>query len=91
MSVNSDIRAVVIPVNTPAHVVDWAAAYLRAVDWMISRLRAFLRWRAQRRAIAHLHTLSDHVLRDIGIHRSDIEAAVRGYQPEWVNPRGLLH
>lgn len=79
MSAHWDIRAVVMPVNTPAHVVDWAATYLRAVDWMISHLRAFTRWREQRRAIGDLHRLDDRMLQDIGIDRSQIEGAVCGH------------
>lgn len=38
---------------------------------------AYARWRAERRAIAHLRTISDRQLRDIGIVRSQIELAVR--------------
>lgn len=39
---------------------------------------------AQRRTIARLHELDDHILRDIGLERADIEVAVySGY----VRPR----
>lgn len=31
----------------------------------------------ERRAIAHLHAMTDAQLRDIGVHRGDIEYAVR--------------
>ena len=35
-------------------------------------------WRLQETAIAHLKSMSDHELRDIGISRSQIEWGVRG-------------
>jgi len=53
-----------------------AAARVHAI------LRAYAEERA-RRAVAHeLQRLSDHTLRDIGLHRSQIDAIVRGdYRP----------
>ncbi len=38
----------------------------------------YLGWREEQIAIAHLKGLNDHYLKDIGISRDDIEAAVRG-------------
>ncbi len=35
-------------------------------------------WRARRASIGELSRLDDHLLKDIGIHRSEIRAAVNG-------------
>lgn len=35
-------------------------------------------YRRHRAAIQKLHTLDDHMLKDIGVRREDIEVAVRG-------------
>ncbi len=40
--------------------------------------RAYARWRKHQRAMAQLAALDNHMLKDIGIDRSEIEAAVRG-------------
>ena len=51
------------------------AAVGRAVKrWWLARLAK----RMERAAIGHLHAMSDRELKDIGIHRSQIEFAVRG-------------
>jgi uncharacterized protein YjiS (DUF1127 family) len=39
---------------------------------------AYLTWRIERVAIAHLEAMSDRELEDIGLSRSQIESAVRG-------------
>jgi uncharacterized protein YjiS (DUF1127 family) len=39
---------------------------------------AYLTWQLERAAIAHLSRLSARELKDIGLHRSQIPAAVRG-------------
>jgi uncharacterized protein YjiS (DUF1127 family) len=39
---------------------------------------AYLTWQLERAASAHLSRLSDRELKDIGLHRSQIPAAVRG-------------
>jgi uncharacterized protein YjiS (DUF1127 family) len=49
---------------------DLRAEYLRDL-W-----RQILSWRRHRTAIAQLNALDDAVLKDIGLHRSGIEAAV---------------
>jgi uncharacterized protein YjiS (DUF1127 family) len=41
-------------------------------------LRAALRRRNARLAAAQLHAMTDHQLADLGIHRGQIEAVVRG-------------
>lgn len=51
------------------------AAFLRS---LLSRLRSWLRRRA---AIAELNALDDEALKDVGLHRSGIEAAVRETRP----------
>ena len=53
--------------------------------------RSFARWREQRRAIACLHVLSDHELRDIGLHRSRIGAPVLGGDREGQSCRHFHH
>jgi uncharacterized protein YjiS (DUF1127 family) len=40
--------------------------------------RQFWAWLTRRNAAARLRTLDDRLLKDIGLHRSEIEAAVRG-------------
>ncbi|MGI9406058.1 MAG: DUF1127 domain-containing protein [Hyphomicrobiaceae bacterium] len=45
---------------------------------MMRMWNAHIERREQNRAIAHLHGLSDHHLKDIGVSRSEITAAVRG-------------
>ncbi len=51
------------------------SAFLRS---LLSRLRSWLRRRA---AIAELNALDDTALKDVGLHRSGIEAAVREARP----------
>jgi uncharacterized protein YjiS (DUF1127 family) len=41
-------------------------------------LRALARQRAERRALVQLHAMSDRQLADLGLHRDQIDAAVRG-------------
>jgi len=44
---------------------------------------AYLNWRSKQRAIAHLRSMSDQQLKDIGLVRSQIECAVSvGIDPE---------
>lgn len=39
---------------------------------------AYMTWRVERAAIAHLAAMTDRQLKDIGVSRSDIVVAVRG-------------
>jgi uncharacterized protein YjiS (DUF1127 family) len=48
---------------------------------------AYLKWRIERQAIAHLRTMSDAQLKDIGLERSQIEHAVLlGMDPPQARP-----
>lgn len=56
-----------------------AAAFWRAAKRsIVGRARHFLAEREARVAIDALKSWDDHMLRDIGLERMDIEAAVRG-------------
>jgi uncharacterized protein YjiS (DUF1127 family) len=52
----------------------WPAALAGFFAWA---WQAYRREREIARAVAYLSTLNDHTLRDIGLHRSEIEEAVR--------------
>jgi uncharacterized protein YjiS (DUF1127 family) len=54
------------------------AAYEKARD----ALRAYVEARAAA-TTGELQHLSDHVLRDIGLHRSQLDPAARGERPWW--------
>ncbi len=55
-----------------------AASGLRSLQRQVRRLfGAALRWYRINRSIDELSSLDDHVLRDIGLHRSEIGSAVR--------------
>ncbi len=67
---------------TPAQ---YTLLHARAVERAKALRTQFLRnllgqlfsWRRRRAAIAELNALDDQMLKDIGLHRSEIEAAVR--------------
>lgn len=50
---------------------------------------AYRLWRERRRAMAQLAALDGHMLKDMGIDRSEIEAAVRGRDAEDTAQRQL--
>lgn len=45
--------------------------------WFASLMEVWKERREEKRAMRHLRQLSDHTLRDIGIHRSEISSMVR--------------
>ena len=55
-----------------AHVA--ASLLAAAIRWWAS----YTSWRLHKAAIAHLRSMSDRQLADIGVSRSEIEYAVRG-------------
>ncbi len=58
-------------------------------EWWTSLLNAFIRRREEQRAIRHLQALDDHLLRDIGIHRSEIASVVSGRERDLTRRRNL--
>ena len=56
----------------------------RTLMTLSSWLVAAARWRRVRRAIQEVARLDDRMLKDIGIHRSEIERAVRWGRSEWL-------
>jgi uncharacterized protein YjiS (DUF1127 family) len=60
--------------HTPS---DVAASCARAFDALRKDL-------VRRRGIRELRSLEDRMLKDIGVHRSEIEAAARGLDPRGV-------
>jgi uncharacterized protein YjiS (DUF1127 family) len=69
--------------------VERALAMRAIVAWTVGRTAALVRrlvdrfvtWQVRREAIAQLSSLDNRSLRDIGINRSEIESAVRGWDP----------
>jgi uncharacterized protein YjiS (DUF1127 family) len=49
---------------------------------------AYLTWRMEQAAIAHLWSLSDRTLKDMGLTRSEIPRVVRGGLAEHTRSRG---
>jgi uncharacterized protein YjiS (DUF1127 family) len=56
-----------------ARMLGHGAAAAASRNW-----RRYTTWRARRRAVQELRSLDDHMLRDLGLSRSGIEAAVYG-------------
>ena len=62
----------------PITVPQWSRWVDRALDRLADAWAGYRAFRARRRAAAHLRSLSEFHLKDIGISRSQIEPAVRG-------------
>lgn len=62
--------------------------------WIASILwrcwQIFLDWRIEQAALAQLCSMSDYELRDIGLRRTEIDAAVKGRLAQPPRPRNLL-
>ena len=56
---------------TPRHRIGWLGQYA------VNLWRKYAGWRSMKRAQAHLRSLDDRMLNDIGISRSMIDAAIR--------------
>jgi uncharacterized protein YjiS (DUF1127 family) len=68
------------PVNPGARVALRAGSWRRALERFCDRL---LTWQERSRQRHHLESLSDHMLRDIGLTRADVmaETTKRFWQP----------
>jgi len=63
-------------------------------SWIASTLwrcwQTFLDWRIEQAALAQLYSMSDYELRDIGLRRTEIDAAVKVKLAQPPRPRNLL-
>jgi|GEM_PF-2947996 len=49
------------------------------------QIRKLRDWQVERDAVRHLREMNDHILRDIGIERQDIETVVHGLMTERID------
>jgi uncharacterized protein YjiS (DUF1127 family) len=79
-------RARAMRTETLCAAVNWAAG--GAVGLLRGAVKAYTAWFERRRAIRDLHVFDNRSLWDIGINRSEIESAVRDWDPTRI-PRGV--
>jgi uncharacterized protein YjiS (DUF1127 family) len=58
---------------------------------MSGALQAICNWYKAQLAIRHLNSLSDYLLKDIGVHRGQIEFVVRGLEVAWARHSNVEH
>ncbi len=68
-------------VSSPAHGSEPRSLVREVFAAMMDGLACMGARHAEAKAAAHMKRLPDHVLYDLGIHRSEIEAVVRGLNP----------
>jgi uncharacterized protein YjiS (DUF1127 family) len=61
--------------------IDRAAAAI--VGHVSGALRAMRNWHEAQLAMRHLNSMSDYLLKDIGVHRGQIELVVCGLEVAW--------
>ena len=66
-------------------------SHQRLLSPVMAALRAIWQWRQHQRAIAQLRSLDDRMLKDIGIERSEIIAAVCGIRDETISGPGEVN
>ena len=64
-----------------AHAAWSGAGRWIGTSWLAKALAAVAAERAARKAVHALESWDDHMLRDVGLERMDIEAAIRGVRP----------
>jgi len=63
--------------NITTRPVDAVHPMIRAADAIRALVKRMIRYQAERRAIHAVTTMSDHMLRDLGIGRSQIVRTIR--------------